>query len=125
MRWWVVCLLMVSCASGPRVARDVAAAEDLSPGGLNSEEESECEGFDCKYFLAPCSLKEHSSLYGPSRSEAAVSYMSLKEESYLREIETLAAGGYCQRPPRKLPAETYNANTCIYVFIKKPECRRG
>lgn len=121
MRGLSILLVLVLCGCAS-VERTPAGSPVVSPGGLNEDEQRACEGYECKYFIAPCSMKEHSPLY---RSPAAVGpepYMSLKEESYLRELENLAARGYCQMPPRAMPAELYNRDTCIYVFIKQPEC---
>ena len=96
----------------------------VSAGGLNQEEIAICDGTECKYLLAPCSMKEHSSLYRAPGSTSSPKYLSLKEESYLGEIENLSRRGFCQRPPRPMPAEHYNQDTCIYVFIKNETCLR-
>ena len=78
-----------------------------SVGGLNEAEAKACDVVDgdCKYFIAPCSLKEHSPLYRSPSSTAPQAYMTLKEEYYLDELEDLSHHGYCQLPPRALPAD--------------------
>lgn len=119
-------LILSACATfAPQ--RDSRAPASLSPGGLNEDEMKACDEVDgeCRYFIAPCSLKEHSPLYRAPGSVAPQAYMSLKDEAYLNELEDLSKRGYCQMAPRPLPAEQYNADTCIYVFIKNDSCRKN
>ena len=100
-------LFLTACAGAP-TARGPAAA--VSPGGLNEEEQKACDEADgeCRYLIAPCTRKEH---------------MSLKQETYLNDLEDFRKRGYCQITPRPLPAEMYNKDTCIYVFVKNGTCR--
>jgi hypothetical protein len=46
----------------------------------------------------------------------------MMEERYLNEMDLLHDAGYCQLQARPLPAETYNRNTCLYVFVKRGKC---
>lgn len=111
--------LVAGCAHSGIVP---APALAKSPGGLNENEIEACEDMDCTYFIAPCSLKEHSPLYTAPGSTKKNVYLSLKEESYLDKLETLSSRGYCQLPPRAMPTDLYSKDTCIYVFVKKGKC---
>jgi hypothetical protein len=99
-----------------------------SLGGLNESEAKACDEADgeCKYFIAPCSMKEHSPLYrAPGSTGGQERYQSLKEEYYMDELEDLSHKGYCQLPVRALPAEQYNHDTCMYVFVKQDDCAQA
>jgi hypothetical protein len=108
----------------PESVAPVRGLASVSPGGLNDEESKACDEVDgeCRYFIAPCSLKEHSPLYRAPGSTAPNEYMSLKDEAYLNQLEDLSKRGFCQMAPRAMPAELYSRDTCIYVFIKKDRC---
>jgi hypothetical protein len=124
MRFVLVILfpLFTGCALTKPTPNPVRGPASVSPGGLNEEETRLCNDAECKYFIAPCSLKEHSPLYRAPGSTAKPAYMSLKEETYLNQFEDLPQHGFCQLPPRAMPVEEYNHDTCIYVFIKKEDC---
>ncbi|MGZ3721595.1 MAG: hypothetical protein ACXVA9_01610 [Bdellovibrionales bacterium] len=117
-----IAILTWTCGCASVTPEPSRGPANVSPGGLNDEETAACDGSDCKYFIAPCSLKEHSPLYRAPGSTTKAPYMSLKDEAYLNELEDLAQRGFCQMAPRAMPAEQYNHDTCIYVFIKKDQC---
>jgi hypothetical protein len=108
----------------PKEPVNARGPANVSPGGLNDEELKACDEVDgeCRYFLAPCSMKEHSPLYREPGAAGPQAYMSLKAEAYMNQLEELPKRGYCQLPPRPMPADLYNRDTCIYVFIKKDKC---
>src|SRR4051794_12051236 len=113
----LVFIMLAGCAHSAKIGAPERepATLPISPGGLNNEETRICEDLECKYFIAPCSLKEHSPLYRAPGSTEKPAYLSLKEEQYLTELDTLYQRGFCQLAPRALPAEQYNHDTCIYV----------
>ena len=121
MLWLIPVIFLVGCATSSGPVRD-PAGQVLSPGGLNAEEERACDGYTCKHFLAPCSLREHSPQLRVPNAMGPRRYTSLKSEAYARELESLINAGYCQMPTRTMPEELYNHDTCIFVFIKKPDC---
>jgi len=99
------------------------AREGWGGGGLNEEETAQCEDSKCNYFIAPCSLREHSPLFMAPGSTAPPTYLSMKEDDYLDEFDTYATHGYCQLPPRLLSSYEYNKDTCLYVFVRRPSCQ--
>jgi hypothetical protein len=122
-------LLFIVIAAGTGCATfvqpEAPSRGPASVGGLNTSEAKACDEADgeCKYFIAPCSMKEHSPLYrAPGSTGGQQAYMSLKEEYYMNELEDLSHKGYCQLPARALPPEQYNNDTCMYVFVKQDSC---
>jgi len=129
MKMWIFLALgLTGCAmwkQSPEAARGPASLRAMtSPGGLNSSEEKICESTDCRQLIAPCSLKDNMPLYRRPGSEVPPPehYLSLKDEAYLKTIEEIPQRGFCQLPPRPLPAENYNNDTCLYVFVKQDSC---
>src|SRR5689334_1147924 len=107
MRWWWVALFLSGCVSVSQPVRG-PAAQAISPGGLSEEEERACDGFNCKYFIAPCSLHQHSSRLRAPNVTGPQRYTSLKDEAYLGQLKSLLNAGFCQMPTRKMPEELYN-----------------
>jgi hypothetical protein len=109
----------------PESTRGPASLRALaSPGGMDLHEQKICESTECRQLIAPCSLKDHSELYRAPGSEVPPPehYLSLKDEAYLKTIEEIPQHGFCQLPPRRLPTDNYNNDTCLYVFVKQDSC---
>lgn len=117
MKWCLFVILLSGCVSANVVSRE-PASQALSPGGMSEDEERECEGYRCKYFIAPCSLGARKSLGRSPQMIGPEGYLSLKQETYLKEFEALLSAGYAQMSLRPLPEETYARHTCIFIFRK-------
>lgn len=121
MRWCVIAFILSGCAAAKVVTREPAGGMQqlaLSPGGMNEDEERDCDGYRCKHFIAPCSLSSRNVSGRSPQMIGPETYLSLKQESYLKEFEALRDGGYTPMPARALPEETYSRNTCIFIFKK-------
>lgn len=110
-----VTFLFVGCALMRPHEELSRSPASTSPGGLNDEELNRCDGTECKYFIAPCDLKE-------ARAPNSTRYVSLQQEAYLRQMDEYDQRGFCQLDTRHMPNDLYGKNSCIFVFIKRDGC---
>jgi hypothetical protein len=110
--------LGAGCAGSP-VARKPAAVD--SGAQLSADERAACDESECTNLVAPCTMLERAPKNVAPESPLPRP-LSMMEERYLNEMDLLHDAGYCQLQARPLPAETYNHNTCLYVFVKRGKC---
>ena len=106
---FLILIGLAGCADlveNPREPAAVIPDARFTPG-----EEHLCSTYQCRHFVAPCTLTE------PNR----VRPVSQLGNRYIEEALNYTDLGYCQRPPRPIPGNSYGEDSCMYVFVRGPD----